>query len=56
MANTQEQRRDQLSIPVDPALRAKVESAARQEDRTIASFARRALLRAVEQHAAGAAV
>lgn len=54
MAN-QEQRREQLSVPVDADLRAALKRAAESEHRTVASYVRHALVRALEQ-GEGAAV
>jgi hypothetical protein len=51
-------KRDQgpsISVPVDPALLARVKSVAEREDRSVASYARLALTRALEQHREGAA-
>lgn len=39
-------KRDQLSIPVDPELRAMVTAAAAREGRTVANYIRRLLARA----------
>jgi hypothetical protein len=44
-----EQRREQLSVPVDSGLRAAVERAAEREHRTVASFVRHVIAQAVEQ-------
>lgn len=49
MASTQEHRREQLSVPIDSDLRAKVETAAKREGRTVANFVRLVVSRAVEQ-------
>jgi hypothetical protein len=54
MAN-QEQRREQLSVPVDADLRAALKRAAEREHRTIASYVRHALTQALEQQGSGAA-
>jgi hypothetical protein len=54
MAN-QEQRREQLSVPVDADLRAALERAAEREHRTVASFVRHTLAQALEQQGSGAA-
>jgi hypothetical protein len=51
------QRREQgpsITVPVDPALLARVKSAAEREDRSVASYARLALTRALEQREAAA--
>ena len=55
MASTQAHRREQLSIPIDPALRVKVETAAKREGRTVANFVRLVVSRAVEQQSAAPA-
>jgi predicted HicB family RNase H-like nuclease len=52
MAQSQERCSEQLSVPVDPDLRAAVERAAKQEGRTIANYVRRVVAQAVEQAAA----
>ena len=43
-----------ITVPVDPALLARVKSAAEREDRSVASYARLALARALEQREATA--
>jgi uncharacterized protein (DUF1778 family) len=51
MAQSAERRSERLSIPVDHDLRAKVETAAKREGRTVANFVRLVVSRAVEQPA-----
>ena len=53
MAN-QEQRREQLSVPVDADLRAALKRAAEREHRTVASYVRHALAQALKQQGSGA--
>jgi hypothetical protein len=48
MAN-QEQRREQLSVPVDADLRAALKRAAEREHRTVASYVRHALAQMLEE-------
>ena len=52
---SQDQRREQISVPVDPELRAAIERAANQEHRTVANFVRCAVARALEQRGEAAA-
>lgn len=52
---SQEHRREQISVPVDPAFRAAIERAANQEHRTVANFVRYAVARALEQRGQEAA-
>jgi CopG antitoxin of type II toxin-antitoxin system len=54
MATAQEHRREQISVPVDPAFRAALERAAESEHRTVANFVRHVVAQALEQreHAA----
>jgi hypothetical protein len=49
MAQSAERRSERLSVPVDHDLRAKVETAAKREGRTVANFVRLVVSRAVEQ-------
>jgi hypothetical protein len=49
MSNVQE-RRDQLSVPVDSDLRAAVERVAKREDRTLAAQVRVWIVAGLEQH------
>jgi uncharacterized protein (DUF1778 family) len=49
MAQSAERCSERLSIPVDHDLRAKVETAAKREGRTVANFVRLVVSRAVEQ-------
>ncbi len=44
----------QLSIPVDPQLKAKLEAAAEREDRTLASYVRRLCTKALDEGEAAA--
>ena len=46
MAN---EKREQISIPVDPALRAQLEQVARAEDRTLAAQVRHFCIKALAQ-------
>lgn len=52
MANLQEQRREQISVPVDPDFRAALERAAQREHRTIAGFIRHVVAKALEKQVA----
>jgi hypothetical protein len=52
MAQSAERRSERLSIPVDHDLRAKVETAAKREGRTLANYVRLVVSRAVEQQPA----
>jgi hypothetical protein len=52
---SQEQHRDQITIPVPAELRQAIERAAAAEDRTMAGFIRNRLRRALEQQREGAA-
>jgi hypothetical protein len=57
MAQSAERRSERLSVPVDHDLRAKVETAAKREGRTVANFVRLVVSRAIEQQPGeGAAV
>jgi hypothetical protein len=47
MANSKE--RDQLSVPIDAALRAELEARARAERRTVANMVRYLLVKALDQ-------
>jgi hypothetical protein len=47
--NDTEDRRHQISVPVDAALQRAVEAAARAEDRPVASWVRRLMASAVER-------
>jgi plasmid stability protein len=42
-------KREQITVPVDAELRARLEAAAAREHRTVAGYARAVLARAVEQ-------
>jgi hypothetical protein len=47
------ERREQISVPLDPALRKKIEAVAKSEERSVAQQVRRWIaegLRAAEQH------
>jgi hypothetical protein len=52
---SQEQHRDQITIPVPAELRRAIERAAAAEDRTMAGFIRNRLRRALEQNSEAAA-
>jgi hypothetical protein len=52
MAQSAERCSERLSVPVDSDLRAKVETAAKREGRTVANFVRLVVSRAVEQQPA----
>jgi uncharacterized protein (DUF1778 family) len=52
---SQEQHRDQITIPVPAELRQAIERAAAAEDRTMAGFIRNRLRRALEQNSEAAA-
>jgi predicted DNA-binding protein len=51
---TSEQRRDQISVPLDPELRERLELVALREHRTIASYVRHVVVKALEQQQAAA--
>jgi len=50
----QQKRREQITIPLDPDLRAKLERAAEREHRTMANLVRHVLAEALEQQQAAA--
>ena len=52
MAQSAERCSERLSVPVDSDLRAKVETAAKREGRTLANYVRLVVSRAVEQQPA----
>jgi uncharacterized protein (DUF1778 family) len=54
MAKPQE-RREQISVPVDPELRAALERAAESEHRTVASYVRHVVAQALERRERAAA-
>jgi hypothetical protein len=49
------QRQQQISIPVDPELKARLEAAAAREDRPVASYVRRIVMKALDGEREGAA-
>lgn len=51
---SQEQRREQITIPIDNALRQRLEQAAERDHRTIASYVRHVVAQALEQQQAAA--
>jgi hypothetical protein len=51
---TQDQRRDQISVPIDPDLRAALARVAAAEHRTIAGQVRHFVVKALEQQQAAA--
>jgi hypothetical protein len=51
---SQEQRRSQITVPVPDDLRQRLELAAKADDRTIASFVRHVVMRALDQQAEAA--
>lgn len=54
MANSRE-RREQISVPLDPALRAAIERRAEAEHRSVASLIRHIVATALESHSEAAA-
>jgi predicted DNA-binding protein len=51
---SQEQRREQITIPVPAELRQRLELAAQRDHRTIASYVRHVVVQALEQREAAA--
>jgi len=51
-----EDRSPQLSVPIDAALKARLEAAAAREDRPVASLVRRIVMKALDGEREGAAV
>lgn len=47
--DSEKSKREQITVPVDAVLRARLEAAAAREHRTVAGYARAVLARAVEQ-------
>jgi predicted DNA-binding protein len=52
---SQKHRREQVSVPLDPALRQQLELAAQRDHRTIASYVRHVVAQALEQQTEAAA-
>lgn len=50
----QEQRREQVTVPIDPGLRAALEQAAAREHRSVAGFIRHIVASALEQRSEAA--
>ena len=50
-----EDRGPQLSVPIDAALKARLEAAAAREDRPVASYVRRIVMKALDAEREGAA-
>ena len=51
-----EDRNPQLSVPIDAELKARLEAAAAREDRPVASYVRRIVMKALDGEREGAAV
>ena len=52
MAETMHEVRSQITFPVDPDVKARLQAAAEREDRTLASYVRRLCTKALEQELA----
>jgi predicted DNA-binding protein len=51
----QEQRREQITVPIDAELRQRLEQAAQRDHRTLASYVRHVVAQALEQRQGAAA-
>lgn len=49
-----QEKRQQITIPLDPVLRQRLEAAAEKDHRTMASYVRHVVVRQLEQDSAGA--
>jgi len=55
MTHAHDGRREQITVPVKPELKARLEAAAEREDRTLASYVRRLCTKALDGEREGVA-